>query len=262
MLFAVGIYWGAIALRNGYYSYSISKQRNKIISLNDSLYKLPTDYILRLYNKVKKTFVNKYSVGDKIFIVAVSDVPEFSSKYKNAILMPVDPVGYVSLNKSRHISFWSKWDDLGKNAQSIVSGDVPESVKALFDDNKHLGADPETIYQLDHSQLAYYDIPYSDFKSRISGMPFDYEYHSPVRVDLDSMRNSIGYSDETKLQKEKIEEQINYCQQKIYSAYSKIISGWEIGADIIIWACILFAIAYPVRFIFLSIRWALKTVRQ
>lgn len=265
-----------LLVRNFYYNQKVVSNSHKVSSLKEQIDTLPKDNVKELYDKISKYFVITYQVGNKFYTICKEQENNFiDDEYgikKNAKLLPNNPVGYFYykqvdplniLGKDSTLVFnyvslkqfkeYLKNDKYLFNLFSVFSNTEKSITEKVFGSADELPPPPlpKGVYAINVDALP-------DLSKQPYGSTFDLGTRSNF---IREIKKGLTYDTSVSLKRIQLTNEREKALQVISDSKSNVLSQSVIWNFVLKSGIILAIILYPIRLCFLSIRWALKTLK-
>ncbi len=266
----LGLIWLFLILRDSYYENQIEKLKKINTELSDHVSMLPTDKILWVYEETKKDFVENYKLETSKYAIPKRDEKEFLKDFPNAKHLDIYPNGYsyfkvnsVTIDSIR-IKYRSE-KELGEKLKIFFNkySEVPniELGKEML---KAYSSKKDSILVFDYIDLEKFRRCFSD---SIYRHLFFATFSSKLNLKSDAeikniIQEGFAYSDSTKDKKKELLQEIIKYQIKIDQLTDNKLDKDSIY-NYLRWIVIIIGfLLYPMRLIFVMIKWSIKIIKM
>ena len=245
ILLLTGLFWIFLLLRNDYYFNKFNSEQEELDSITSQINHLPPDKLKVLYEEISIDFIKKYVVTNDKFIVPKKEDEEFLTIYPTAKLLPISPKGY----SYTHLELFEK---NGKN-ETHSKPPLPRGYLLLDSTLIFDFVDLQDFRKLLRN-TEYKDKLYNQFSQK-NDLGTKMSFDSEIEIGLKFNDTAIEEQHRLFNKKKKTLEQHNSTIDKIKSK-SEMLS-------LISWILIIQgAVFYPLRLLYILLKWSIKTVRQ
>ena len=261
--------WLFFIFRNSYNVKHIELLNKKEIEFIDQINNLPTDKIKWLYQKTSMDFVENYQVYTDEIVIPKRNEKAFLKKYPYSKHLDIYPGGY-SYIKSKSIVIdsvkikYNYEEELGKKIKKnfdkyseVRDRELGINILKLYNSK------PDSIIVFDFVELNEFRIFFRDsiYRKHFFATFFD-------KLDMEShtefqkiINEGLAYSDSSIIQKNELLKEIDNNRNKINQLVKKRLNQ-ESKQNYLGWIALIIGILlYPVRVIFIMIKWSIETLK-
>lgn len=243
-LTVIGLLWVVLFLRNQFYDGKISGTEKELLLGSAKMDSLPKDRIKALYERLKLKFIENYEYKSEKYAVLKEDEADFLKTFPDAKHLEIYPNGY-SYFKGRY-----PYNDATEN--EMLPFPPPKRFDRITGDSTvifdYIPLDKFRIFLANRDYRDKLYLTFSDFFDLGRKIEFETKIKNGMnfnQVLTDSLTNRKAY--------------LNKEIQN--SKFSKMTSD-EVNHYLLWTALIVGLILYPIRLIFIAIKWSIKTIKK